>query len=145
MLHCLQTQQDQQKLRTLLAGMKSEQVSVVFRHGKRQFPYNPWIDLCISLGLPETLCVCKGLSENPHIRGVEVSGVPLCLLSEVQCLLMKSPSCHSITVNRKTLHQVEPCTAPKLYAVIHGVGHICMCVHLCCLLSTDTTESCPPL
>ena len=107
MLHCLQTQQDQQKLGTLLAGMKSEQVSVVFRHSKRQFPYYPWIDPDISPGLRETLCVCTGLSENPHIRGAEVSGVPLCLLSEVQCLLMKSPSCHSITVNGETLHQVE--------------------------------------
>ena len=115
-LHCLQTQQDQQKLRTLLAGMKSEQVSVVFRHSKRQFPYRSWIDPRISPGLPETLCACTGLSENPHIRGAEVSGVPLCLLSEVQCLLMKSPSYHSITVNAKTLHQVEPCTDPKLYA-----------------------------
>ena len=115
-LHCLQTQQDQQKLRTLLAGMKSEQVSVVFQHSKQQFLYEPWIDPRISPGLPETLCVCTGLSENPHIRGAEVSGVPLCLLSEVQCLLMKSLSCHSITVNRKTLHQVEPCTDPKLYA-----------------------------
>ena len=104
-LHCLQTQQDQQKLRTLLAGIKSEQVSVVFQHSKQQFPYEPWIDPRISPGLPETLCVCTGLSENPHTRGAEVFGVPPGLLSEVQCLLKNS--CHSITVNGESLHQVE--------------------------------------
>ena len=106
-LHCLQTQQDQQKLRTLLAGMKGDQVSVIFQHSKWQFPYAPWVDPRISPGLPETLCVCTGLSENPHIRAAKVSGVPLCLLSEVRCLLMNSASCHSITVNGESLHQVE--------------------------------------
>ena len=58
--------------------------------------------------VPETVCVCTGLSENSHIRGAEVSGVPPGLLSEVQCLLMNNPSCHSLTVNGETLRQVEP-------------------------------------
>ena len=107
MLHCLQTPHDQLRLRALLTGVKSGQVSVVFQQ-EEQFPYYPWIDPDISPGLLETLCVCTGLSENPHIRGAEVSGVPPGLLSEVQCLLMNNPSCHSITVNRETLHQVEP-------------------------------------
>ena len=73
-----------------------------------QFPYDPWMDPDISPGLPETLCVCTGLSENPHIRGAEVSGVPPGLLSEVQFLLTNNLSCHSITVNGETLRQVEP-------------------------------------
>ena len=84
--------------------MKSGQVSIVFQQ-EWQFP---WIDPDISPGLPETLCVCTGLSENPHIRGAEVSGVPPGLLSEVQRLLMNNPSCRSLTVNGETLHQVEP-------------------------------------
>ena len=65
------------------------------------------MDPDVSPGLAETLCVCTGLSENPHIRGAVVSGVPPGLLSEVQCLLMKNPSCHSITVNGEILRQVE--------------------------------------
>ena len=105
-LHCLQTQYDQLRLRALLSGVNSGQVSVVFRH-EWQFPYRPWIDPDNSAGPYETLCVCTGLSENPHIRGAEVSGVPPGLLSEVQCLLMKNHSCHSITVNEETMHQVE--------------------------------------
>ena len=105
-LHCLQTQHDQLRLRALLSSVKSGQVCVVFRH-EWQFPYGPWMYIDISPGLAETLCVCTGLSENPHIRGAVVSGVPPGLLSEVQCLLMKNPSCHSITVNGETLHQVE--------------------------------------
>ena len=105
-LHCLQTQHDQLRLRALLSGVNSGQVSVVFQ-SDCQFPYGPWIDTRTSTGLFETLCVCTGLSENPHIRGAVVSGVPLGLLSEVQFLLMKTPSCHSITVNGKTLRQVE--------------------------------------
>ena len=107
MLFCLQTHDDQLRLRAVLAGMRSDQVSVVFQHSKQQFPYEPWIDPDISTGLPETLCVCTGLSENPHIRGAEVSGVPPGLLSKVQRLLVKSPSCLSITVNGESLHQVE--------------------------------------
>ena len=87
-------------------------MSVVIRQ-EEQFPYNPWTDPDISLGLAETLCVCAGLSENPHIRGAEVSGVPPSLMSEVQCLL-KTTSCHSVTVNRETVRQVEPCTTPEL-------------------------------
>ena len=106
LLHCLQTQHDQLRLRALLSGVKCGQVSVVFRH-EDQFPYGPWISTRIFTGLSETLCVCTGLSENPHIRGAVVSGVPPGLLSEVQCLLMKNPSCHSITVNGEILHQVE--------------------------------------
>ena len=106
-LHCLQTPHDQLRLRALLSGVKSGQVSVVFQQ-EEQFPYYPWIDPDISPGLLETLCVCTGLSENPHIRGAEVSGVPPGLLSEVQCLLMNNPSCHSITMNGETLRQVEP-------------------------------------
>ena len=82
-------------------------MSVVFQQ-EFQFPYYPWIDPDISPGLPETLCVCTGLSENPHIRGAGVSGVPSGLLSKVRCLLMNNPSCHSITVNGETLRQVEP-------------------------------------
>ena len=62
----------------------------------------------ISPGLSETLRVCTGLSENLNVRVAEVSGVPLGLLSEVQCLLMKNLSCHSITVNGETLCPVEP-------------------------------------
>ena len=106
-LFCLQTHDDQLRLRAVLAGMRSDQVSVVFRHNKRQFPYYPWIDPDFSPGLLETLCVCTGLSENPHIRGARVSGVPPGLLTEIQCLLVKSPACHSITVNGESLHQVE--------------------------------------
>ena len=106
-LHCLQTPHDQLRLRTLLSGVKSRQVSVIFQHREWQFLYYPWIDPDISPGLPETLCVCTGLSENPHIRGAEVSGVPPGLLSEVQCLLMNTPSCHSLTMNGETLRQVE--------------------------------------
>ena len=94
-------------MKDLLSGVRSRQMSIVFRHSKWQFPYYPWIHTHISTGLPETLCVCTGLSENPHIRGAEVSGVPPGLLSEVQCLL-KNSSCHSITVNGDTLRQVEP-------------------------------------
>ena len=112
MLHCLQTPHDQVRLRTLVSRVKSGQVSVVIQQ-EQQFPYEPWTDPDISPGQAETLCVCAGLSENPHIRGAEVSGVPPDLVSEVQCLL-KIPSCHSVTVNRKTVRQVEPCTAPKL-------------------------------
>ena len=106
-LHCLQTPYDQLRLRALLSGVKSGQMIVIFQHSERQFPYHPWIDPDISPGLPETLCVCTGLSENPHIRGAEVSGVPPGLLSEVQYLLMNNPSCHSLTVNGATPHQVE--------------------------------------
>ena len=62
----------------------------------------------VSPGLSETLCVCTGLSENLNVRGAVVSGVPPGLLSEVQCLLMKNPSCYSITVNEEILRQVEP-------------------------------------
>ena len=91
----------------MLTGVKSGQVSVVFQHSKQQFPYEPWIDPRISPGLPETLCVCTGLSENSYIRGAEVSGVPPGLLSEVQCLLMENPSCNSITVNGETLRHME--------------------------------------
>ena len=65
------------------------------------------MDPYFSPGLAETVCVCTGLSENPHIRSAVVSGVPPGLLSEVQCLLMKNPSCHSITVNGEILRQVE--------------------------------------
>ena len=107
MLHCLQTPHDQLRLRALLSGVKSRQVSVIFQQ-EWQFPCYPWIDQRISPGLPETLCVCTGLSENPHVRGAEVSGVPPGLLSEVQFLLMNNPSCRSLTVNRETLRQVEP-------------------------------------
>ena len=107
MLFCLQPHDDQLRLRAVLAGMRSDQVSVVFQHSKPQSPYLPWIDPAISTGLPETLCVCTGLSENPHIRGARVSGVPPGLLTEVRCLLVKSPSCLSITVNGESLHQVE--------------------------------------
>ena len=87
-------------------------MSVVIRQ-EWQFPYDPWTDPDISLGLAETLCVCAGLSENPHVRGAEVSGVPPGLVSEVQCLL-KTTSCHSVTVNKETVRQVEPCTNPEL-------------------------------
>ena len=52
--------------------------------------------------------MCTGLSENPHIRGAVVSGVPPGLLSEVQCLLMKNLSFLTVTVNEETLCQVEP-------------------------------------
>ena len=106
-LHCLQTPHDQLRLRALLSGVKSRHVSIFFQQ-EWQFPYYPWMDPDISPGLPETLCVCTGLSENPHIRGAEVSGVPPGVLSEVQCLLMNNPSCHSLTVNGETLRQVEP-------------------------------------
>ena len=84
------------------------QVSVVFKQ-EWQFPNFPWIYPHISPGVAETLCVCAGLSENPHIGGGEVSGVPLCLLSEVQSLL--KTSCQSITVSGEALEQ---CTVPKL-------------------------------
>ena len=123
-LHCLQTQQDQQKLRTLLAGIKSEQVSAVFQHSKWQFPYHPWIVPRISPGLPETLCVCTGLSENPHTRGAEVFGVPPCLLSAVQCLFKNS--CHSITVNGESLHQVEPSDNQN-----SDEEYVCVCTYHC--------------
>ena len=122
-LHCLQTQQDQHKLRTLLAGIKSGQVSVVFQHSKWQFPYYPWIVPRISPGLPETLCVCTGLSENPHTRGAEVFGVPPSLLSAVQCLLKNS--CHSITVNGESLHQVEPSDNQN------SDEYVCVCTYRC--------------
>ena len=72
---------------------------------EEQFPYFPWMG-DISSGLAETLCVCAGLSENPHIGGVEVSGVPLCLLPEVQSLLKTSRK--SVTVNGEALRQVDP-------------------------------------
>ena len=113
-LHCLQTPHDQLRLRALLSGVKSGQVSVVLQQ-EEQFPCFPLINPHVSPGLPETLCVCTGLSENPHIRVAGVSGVPPGLLSEVQCLVMKNSSCHSITVNGETLRQVEPRTDPKLY------------------------------
>ena len=105
--HYLQTQQDRLKLRNLVAGVKSEQMSIVLQHSNSHFPYTPWIHPNISTDLSETLCVCTGLSENPHIRGAEVSGVPPGLLFEVRCLLKNSP-CRSITVNGETLNQVEP-------------------------------------
>ena len=82
------------------------QVSAVFKQEKEQFPYFPWIHPYYSPGLAETLCVCAGLSENPHIGGVELSGVPLCILSEVQSLL--KTSCQSVTVNGEALRQVDP-------------------------------------
>ena len=107
LLHCLQTQHDQLRLSALLSGVKCGQVSVVFRH-EDQFPYAPWMYTNISTGLSETLCVCTGLSENPHIRGAVVTGIPPGLLSEVDCLLMKNLSCLAITVNGETLRQVEP-------------------------------------
>ena len=84
--------------------MKSGQVSAVFKQ-EEQFPYLPWMG-DISPGLAETLCVCAGLSKNPHIGGGEVSGVPLCLLSEVQSLF--KTSCQSVTVNGEALRQVDP-------------------------------------
>ena len=92
--------------------MKSGQVSVVIRQ-EWMFPYDPWTDPDIYPGLSETLSVCRGLSENRHIRGAEVSGVPVDLVPEVQCLL-KTTSYHSVTVNRETVRQVEPFTIPKL-------------------------------
>ena len=105
MLQRLQTPSDQVRLRALVSGVKSGQVSAVFKQ-KWQFPYVPWMDPHISPGTAETLCVCAGLSENPHIRGGEVSGVPLCLLSEVQSLF--KTSCQSVTVNGEALRQVNP-------------------------------------
>ena len=104
MLQRLQTPPDQVRLRALVSGVKSGQVSAVFKQ-EEQFPYIPWTD-DISTGPAEVLCVCAGLSENPHIGGVEVSGVPLCLLSEVQSLL--KTSCQSVTVNGEALRQVDP-------------------------------------
>ena len=104
MLQRLQTPPDQVRLRALVSGVKSGQVSAVFK--QEQFPYLPWMDPDISPGVAETLCVCAGLSENPHIRGVEVSGVPLCILSEVQSLF--KTSCQSVTVNGEALRQVNP-------------------------------------
>ena len=80
-------------------------VSAVFKQ-EEQFPYPPWVAPDISPGSAEILCVCAGLSENPHIRGGEVSGVPLCLLSEVQSLF--KTSCQSVTVNGEALRQVDP-------------------------------------
>ena len=80
-------------------------MSAVFKR-EEQFPYLPWMDPHISPGLAETLCVCAGLSENPHIRGGEVSGVPLCILSKVQSLLKTSRK--SVTVNGEALRQVDP-------------------------------------
>ena len=82
------------------------QVSAVFKQEKEQFPYFPWIHPYYSPGLAETLCVCVGLSKNPHIGGGEVSGVPLCILSKVQSLF--KTSCQSITVNGEALRQVDP-------------------------------------
>ena len=73
---------------------------------EEQFPYGPWMNPHFSSGLAETLCVCAGLSENPHIGGGEVSGVPLCILSEVQSLF--KASCQSVTVNGEALRQVDP-------------------------------------
>ena len=93
-------------MKDLLSGVRSRQMSIVLKHSNWQFPYRPWINPRFSTGLHETLCVCTGLSENPHIRGAEVSGVPSGLLSEVHGLL-KSSSCHSITVNGETLRQEE--------------------------------------
>ena len=81
------------------------QVFAAFKQEK-QFPFLPWMDPRISPGLAETLCVCAGLSKNPHIGGGEVSGVPLCLLSKIQSLL--KASYQSITVNREALRQVDP-------------------------------------
>ncbi len=104
MIQHLQTPPDQARLRALVSGVKSAQVSAVFKQEKL-FPYLPWMD-DISSGPAETLCVCAGLSENPHIGGSAVSGVPLCILSEVQSLL--KTSCQSVTVNREALHQVVP-------------------------------------
>ena len=101
----LQTPPDQVRLRALVSEVKSGQVSAVFKQ-EWQFPYMPWMDPDISPGLTETLCVCAGLSENPHIGGGEVSGVPLCLLSKVQSLL--KTSCQSVTVNGEALRQVDP-------------------------------------
>ena len=80
-------------------------MSAVFKQ-ETQFPNFPWMDPRNSPGLAETLCVCAGLSENPHIGGGEVSGVPLCLLSEVQSLFKNS--CQSVTVNGEALRQVDP-------------------------------------
>ena len=125
-LFCLQTHDDQLRLRAVLAGIRSDQVCVVFQHSKHQFPYNQWSNPCISPGLPETLCVCTGLSENPHIRGAEVSGVPLCLLSEVRCLLVNRASCHSITVNGESLHQVEPSDNQN-----SDEEYVCVCTYRC--------------
>ena len=105
MLQRLQTPPDQVRLRALVSEVKSGQVSVVFKQ-EWQFPYFPWIDPHFSSGLAETLCVCAGLSKNPHIGGGEVSGVPLCILSEVQSLF--KASCQSITVNGEALRQVDP-------------------------------------
>ena len=110
MLHCLQTPHDQLRLRALLSGVNSGQLSIVFQQDYLlpNIPCMQFIEIRMSPGLSETLCVCIGLSENPHIRGAEVSGVLPGLLSEVQCLLMNNSSCHSITVNRESLRQVEP-------------------------------------
>ena len=105
MLQRLQTPPDQARLRALVSGVKSVQVSAIFQQGE-QFPYFPWMNPRISPGPTETLCVCAGLSENPHVGGGDVSGVPLCILSEVQSLL--KTSCQSVTVNREALHQVVP-------------------------------------
>ena len=104
MLQHLQTPPDQVRLRALVSGVKSGQASAVFKQ-EWQFPNFPWMD-DISPGRAETLCVCAGLSENPHIGSGEVSGVPLCLLSEVQSLL--KTSCQSVTVNGEALSQVDP-------------------------------------
>ena len=96
---------DRVRLRALVSRVKSAQVSAVFKQ-EEQFPYFPWMNPRISPGLAETLCVCAGLSKNPHIGGSEVSGVPLCLLSEVQSLL--KTSCQSVTLNGEALRQVDP-------------------------------------
>ena len=80
-------------------------VSAVFKQ-EEQFPYLPWLHPHLSPGPAKTLCVCAGLSENPHIGGSDVSGVPLCILSEVQSLL--KTSCQSVTVNGEALRQVDP-------------------------------------
>ena len=105
MLQRLQTPPDQVRLRALVSGVKSGQVSAVFKQ-EWQFPYMSLMDPHISPGPAETLCVCAGLSENPHIGGGEVSGVPLCILSEVQSLF--KTSCQSVTVNGEALCQVNP-------------------------------------
>ena len=70
--HCLQTPHDQLRLRALVSGVKSGQVSVVLPQ-EWKFPHRPWIDPDITPGVPETLCVCTGLSKNPHIRAAEAS------------------------------------------------------------------------
>ena len=105
MLQRLQTPPDQVRLRALVSKVKSGQVSAVLKQ-EEQFPYALWMYPHISPGVAETLCVCAGLSENSHIGGGEVSGVPLSLLSEVQSLF--KTSCQSVSVNGEALRQVDP-------------------------------------